>query len=214
MNFFDFIAKKINKREKQKFKKILETTHPLERDQLKFKNKYPNHQYGYGSYGIPEVYDWGEGHSLIIGKFCSIASGVKILLGGNHIMSWVTTHPMWVFLKDIKLDQEIPLTIKDIVIGNDVWLATDSLIISGVNIGHGAVVGARSVVTKDVPPYAIVGGNPAQIIRYRFSEDVRNLLLANPWWDLPEDEIIEIAPLLCSDRIDELLNHIRKRNNN
>jgi serine acetyltransferase len=92
----------------------------------------------------------------------------------------------------------------DVVIGHDVWLGSQSLVLSGVAIGHGAVVAARAVVTRDVPPYAIVAGNPARLVRYRMSEDQIAALLDSRWWDLPEAEIRRLIPTLVSDRIEAL----------
>ncbi|WP_264768975.1 DapH/DapD/GlmU-related protein, partial [Klebsiella pneumoniae] len=86
----------------------------------------------------------------------------------------------------------------DVVIGSDCWICTNALILSGVTIGHGAVVAAGAVVTRDVPPFAIVGGNPARQIRWRFEEDIREALLASAWWDWPVDEVKQVARTLCS----------------
>ncbi|WP_319804730.1 CatB-related O-acetyltransferase [Entomomonas sp. E2T0] len=199
-----------SKYQRMQFKKQLKRVHPLEKGRLKFKNRYPEYDYGYGSYGIPQVDHGNKDTHLKIGSFCSIAGGVKILLGGNHNVKAMTTFPFYERLPNVTKYKE---TKGDVIIGNDVWLATDCLILSGVTIGHGAVIAARAVVTKDVPPYAIVGGNPAKVIRYRFPEDICQALLAHPWWELPREEIIQIAPLLCSDRVDELLAYMKDRPN-
>lgn len=191
-----------------RFKKQLKKAHPLEKGVIKFKQRYPQYEYGYGSYGTPKVEHGGKQATLKIGRFCSIAGGVTILLGGNHNTQAVTTYPFYEKIPNIPKHNESK---GDVVIGNDVWLASDCLILSGVSIGDGAVVAARAVVTRDIPPYAIVGGNPAKVIRYRFSEEIRQQLLANPWWDLPHEEIIKIAPLLCSNNIDELLDYLKNR---
>ena len=95
------------------------------------------------------------------------------------------------------------------MIGHDVWLGSGAMILSGVTIGHGAVVAAHALVTKDVPPYAIVGGNPARIIRYRFDDRTVSALLASAWWDLPKDQVAGLIPLLQSDRIPELVEAVR-----
>jgi hypothetical protein len=95
----------------------------------------------------------------------------------------------------------------DIVIGNDVWLGTRLLILSGVTIGDGAVIGAGSVVTNDVPPYAIVGGNPARVLRLRFSEDIIGRLLKLHWWNWPHEKVQAAAPMLCSPYISDFLEH-------
>lgn len=197
---------------KRAFKSRLKTAHPLERGRIKFEERYPLCTMGYGSYGMPEVFNAHESLcKLMIGKFCSIADGVKIILGGRHIVSWATTSPLWILENNIKLAQDVPTYNNSVIIENDVWIATNSLILSPVTLGNGCVVAAGSVVTKDVPPYAIVAGNPARIIRYRFSEAIIKRLLINPWWELPSDEVIAIAPLLCSDRIDDLLGYLEKQ---
>lgn len=205
MNIIRFLKEKY---QREKFKDHLKKQHPLERGQLKFKYRYPQYEYGYGSYGTPLVEHASKDAQLKIGSFCSIAGGVKILLGGNHNIEAVTTFPFYERLPNMARHNE---TKGDVIIGSDVWLATDCLILSGVTIGHGVVVAARSVVTKDIPPYAVVGGNPAKIIRYRFSEEVIQALLANPWWEIPKDEIINIAPLLCSNDMQELLDYMKNR---
>jgi hypothetical protein len=107
-----------------------------------------------------------------------------------------------------------PATKGDVVIGNDVWLGTGATVLSGVTIGDGAVVGAHALVAKAVPPYAIVAGNPARLIRLRFSRKIIAQLLALQWWYWPEEQVNALAPLLCSDRINEFIAaaHILTRN--
>ena len=161
------------------------------------------------SYGIENirVRDWGEGADVRIGAFCSIADNVEIFIGGNHRTDWVTTYPFGHIHEDTFPWHGAghPATKGDVVIGNDVWIGSGVTILSGVNIGDGAVVSAKSVVVKDVPPYAIVGGNPAKIIKTRFTEDQIQRLLANPWWELSEDRINDLIPLLCSDNVEALI---------
>ncbi len=129
------------------------------------------------------------GDKLIIGKFCAIAEGVKFIMNGaNHSLSGFSTYPFEVFGGDWQIDRDYPYK-GDTVIGNDVWLGYQAVILPGVNIGHGAIVGTQAVVTKSVPAYAIVGGNPARIIRYRFDEQVIAALLEIAWWDWPVEEI-------------------------
>ena len=110
------------------------------------------------TYGIPNIKAWDESTKIKIGKFCSIAQGVTILAGGEHQSKWVTTYPFNALLQTFSHIQGHPKTKGDINIGNDVWLATDVKILSGVNIGDGAIIAAGSVVTKDIPPYALGGG--------------------------------------------------------
>jgi acetyltransferase-like isoleucine patch superfamily enzyme len=144
------------------------------------------------SYGNPVVYSWDEGTHLSVGKFCSIAEGVVFLLGGEHRTDWVTTYPFNVLHKDWPTAQRIyghPATKGDIVVGNDVWIGQRAIILSGVKIGDGSVVAAGSVVTQDVEPYSIVGGNPARLIRWRFEPTEREVLLKLKWWEWPDDVI-------------------------
>lgn len=129
-----------------------------------------------------------ENHDrLIIGKYVSIASGVKFAMNGaNHKMSSFATFPFPVVAENWGLDveREEAWDIEgDTVVGNDVWIGLESLIMPGVHIGDGAIVAARSLVTKDVPPFTVVGGAPARVIKKRFSDEVIGLLQALKWWD-------------------------------
>lgn len=164
---------------------------------------------GSHSYGRPKVRFAESGRMLTIGRFCSIADRVEILLAGNHRTEWVSTYPFAAFAKRWpgaeRLDGSYQSSRGDVVIGSDVWLGSGATILSGVTIGHGAVVAARAVVTRDVPPYAIVAGNPGRIVRMRFTDEVVAALVATAWWDLPDEAIGRLAPLLNGDRIDEFL---------
>ena len=133
------------------------------------------------------------GDKLIIGKFCALARGVKFIMNGaNHKMSGLSTFPFQIFGNGwesvMPSLHELPLK-GDTVVGNDVWLGYESVVMPGVNIGHGAIVAARSVVASNVEPYTIVGGNPAKPIRKRFSEATIDKLLAVAWWDWPVEKI-------------------------
>jgi acetyltransferase-like isoleucine patch superfamily enzyme len=164
------------------------------------------------TYGRPKVRFPQSGAILSIGRYCSFADKVEILLGGNHRVDWVTTYP---FSALRALWPKAPRTDEyhdsrgDVIIGHDVWFGSGAFILSGVTIGHGAVVAARAVVTKDVPPYAIVGGNPASVLRFRFDEATVAGLLDVAWWDLPPPEVARLISLLQSDRIDELIRAVR-----
>ncbi len=144
---------------------------------------------GHGSYGQPFVqYHEGDTATVSIGRYCSIASGVSIMPGGNHRTDWVSTYPFRLRYGIVgALRDGHPTTKGDVVIGNDVWIGNDALILSGVTIGDGAVVAARTVVTNDVPAYSIVAGNPGRVVRTRFSEAEREQLVALRWWDWPEE---------------------------
>lgn len=160
------------------------------------------------TYGEPHVppYD-RQGNKIIIGNFCSIAQEVLILLGGNHSLNWVTTFP---FEKEPLFFNNRPnnnyeSSKGDVIIGNDVWIGRRSIILSGITIGDGAVIAAGSVVTKDVPPFTIVGGNPAKIIKKRFEEDIIKALLEIAWWNFEDNKINQILPLICSPNIEQFI---------
>lgn len=165
------------------------------------KRRYSSYQIGDWSYGRPNIIHWDCGGKLIIGRFCSIADGVDILLGGEHHADWVTAYPFSLLFADAKNFPGYPLTKGDVVIGNDVWIGRNVLILSGVHIGDGAVVGAGSVVTKSVDSYAIVAGNPARMIRSRFPDDVKRKLQEIAWWNWPIEQIKNAWPLLLSSDV-------------
>ncbi len=127
------------------------------------------------------------GDKLIIGKFCALARGVKFIMNGaNHKMDGFSTYPFYIFGNGWEIAAPAPGTLPNkgnTIIGNDVWIGYDALIMPGVTIGDGAIVAARSVVTSDVPAYAIAGGNPAKVIRRRFSDETIASLLNIAWWD-------------------------------
>ena len=152
------------------------------------------------TYGKPIVYQWDRTTKLKIGKFCSIGGNVQILLGGEHHHEWITTYPF-----DVLLDGMTAKSKGDVEIGNDVWIGDDAMILSGVRIGDGAVIGAKALVTKDVQAYEIVGGVPAEHIRWRFGkmrEAVRVWRLE--WWNWPIEKIAEAEPLLRAGDIDAI----------
>ena len=169
--------------------------------QSNLQKKFPNYQIGRGTSDVNlRIHTFGSSANLIIGSFCSIAPDVQILLGGEHKIKWITTYPFNIF-RNIEEITGHPATKGDVNIGNDVWIGMDSLILSGVNIGDGAIVGARTIVTKDIPPYAIVAGNPARIIRKRFDDEIINQLLQIKWWDWDDDKIEKFIPLLLNENI-------------
>lgn len=151
-----------------------------------------NHKVGDYSYGVPKVLGKGD---LTIGRFCSIADNVTILLGVEHRPDWVTTYPFTLLWG--APGNGHPSSKGPVVIGNDVWIGHGATIMSGVTIGDGAVIGAMSVISRDVPPYAIFAGNPARLVRYRFRKSVIENLLKLQWWNLPDGEIQKILPALC-----------------
>ena len=162
------------------------------------------------------LFNWPEfGDHLIIGKFCSIASGVKFIMGSaNHRLSSVTTYPfhvfggLWAQRTPPHLSQ-LPFK-GDTVVGNDMWLGRECVILSGVTIGDGAIVAAYSVVAGDVEPYAVVGGNPARPIKKRFSQELIDLLLRLRWWDFPPEKLADFLPVLCQENLEEVQEIIRE----
>lgn len=155
------------------------------------------------------------GDKLIIGKFCSIASGTKFIMGSaNHRLGSVTTYPFNVFggsWQENTPDHMSQLPFKgDIVIGNDVWIGRESIIMPGVKIGAGAIIAAYSVVTKDVEPYSVVGGNPARFIKKRFNDELIELLLEFKWWDLSPEKLVTVLPLLCDFDLEKVTKKIKE----
>jgi acetyltransferase-like isoleucine patch superfamily enzyme len=178
-----------------------------------FDTHYPGMGYEAGeySYGTPTVLEWGEGKKLSVGKFCSLGPETIIYLGGNHRTDWVTTYPFTTLDPVAAGIQGHPHSRGDVVIGHDVWMGRASSILSGVKVGHGACISAHAVVTKDVPPYAIVAGNPARIVKYRFNEQQITKLLKIGWWDFPIETIRALYPQLLSSSIDDFISAAEKR---
>ncbi|MDJ0843823.1 CatB-related O-acetyltransferase [Crocosphaera sp.] len=146
------------------------------------------------------------GDKLIIGKFCAIASDVKFIMnGGNHPLNYFTTYPFSIFGHAWANTMSVEGNSKgDTIIGNDVWLGYHALIMPGVHIGDGAIIATNSVVTKNVEPYAIVGGNPAKLIRKRFTDEVINVLLELQWWNWSIEKITKNISILCSNNVENL----------
>jgi acetyltransferase-like isoleucine patch superfamily enzyme len=168
-------------------------------------SKYEIGKFSYGDRS-PVVLNFGGLNSILkIGNFCSIATGVTIMLGGEHHAEWITTYPFNLVLENVHCQNPNPYTKGDVIIGNDVWIGRKTLILSGVTIGDGAIVGARSVVTKDVAPYSIVAGNPAKLIRKRFDEKTIEKLLEIKWWNWDLEKIKKNLPLLLSNNIEQFL---------
>ena len=157
------------------------------------------------------LYQYPINHDrLLIGKFCSIACGAKfIFTSANHTLKSLSTYPFPLFFEEWGLDKREVASAwdnkGDIVIGNDVWIGYEAVVLSGVHIGDGAIIGARAVVTRDVPPYTIVGGVPATEIRKRFDEAAINKLLQVRWWNLPFETINDLLPSIMNGEVNELL---------
>ena len=164
---------------------------------------------------VTHHYDW-NGDKLIIGKFCQIAAGVEFVMNGaNHQMNAVSTFPFYT-LEGWEMDppavSDLPLK-GDTIVGNDVWIGQNAVILPGVHIGDGAIVGANSIVGSDISPYTIVVGNPAQEIRKRFDEELIQLMLAFKWWDKSIEEINQLIPLLTSGNLVNVKSELSARLN-
>ena len=168
--------------------------------------KYKTHDIGKYTYGRPNIF--GDEAILKIGKFCSIAMGTTIYLGAEHHLDWITTYPF--FAKFKKAKHTSNTTKGNVIIGNDVWIGDGALILSGVTIGDGAVIAARAIVTKDVAPYSIVGGNPAKHIKFRFNDKQIQKLIEIKWWDWDIEKIQNNFNLILNNNIDDFIkNHAK-----
>ncbi|WP_313952392.1 CatB-related O-acetyltransferase [Accumulibacter sp.] len=183
----------------------------LQRGPARFLRRYPQYQVGRGTYGVPIVHDWQEGATLTLGSYTSIAEQVEIFLGGHHRTEWVSTYPFPAMVPEAAGIQGYAVSRGDVLIGSDVWLCSKAIILSGVTVGHGAVIAAGAVVSQDVAPYSVVAGNPARHIRWRFPEATRQALLEAAWWEWPEHEVRKVSPLLCSEQVEVFLDYARQR---
>ena len=162
---------------------------------------------------VTHHYEW-NGDKLIIGKFCQIAAGVEFLMNGaNHQMNAVSTFPFYTLEGwDMEPPAASDMPLKgDTVIGNDVWIGQNAVILPGVHIGDGAIIGANSMVGSDVSPYTIVAGNPATEIRKRFDDELIQLLLDFKWWNKSVEEINQLIPLLTCGNLEKVKAEISER---
>lgn len=170
--------------------------------------KYParSFQFGRYTYGEPAAVFASTGGRLIVGAFCSLSASCTVVLGGNHRHDWVSSYPFPNFRAEFPTAYgRVPTHKGDILVGNDVWIGSYSHVLSGVSIGDGAVVAACAVVTKDVPPYAVVAGNPARIVKYRFPPEQIAALLRIRWWDWDKETIDREMDGLCSANIADFI---------
>ena len=149
------------------------------------------------------------GDKLIIGKFCAIGANTKFIMGAaNHSVSTVSTYPFSLFggkwAKAARSTYDLTPHKGNTIIGNDVWIGRRSVIMPGVKIGDGAIIAASAVVTKDVPPYTVVGGNPAEFIRRRFNDRLTAMLLELKWWDFKPDDLIKVLPVLTDPDLEKV----------
>ncbi len=160
---------------------------------------------------VTHFYPWSR-DKLVIGKFCQIAAGVEFVMNdANHQMNAVSTFPFYTlegWNMSVPKPEDMPNK-GDTVIGNDVWIGQNAVILPGVHIGDGAIIGANSVVGSDIAPYTIVVGNPARPIRRRFDDELISMLLEWKWWDKPIDEIDELIPVLTCSNLDEVKKKIK-----
>jgi len=162
---------------------------------------------------VTHHYPW-LGDKLVIGRFCQIAAGVEFVMNGaNHQMNAVSTFPFYTLegwnMKPPAME-DLPLK-GDTVIGNDVWIGQNAVILPGVHVGDGAIIGANSVVGSDVAPYTIVVGNPAKVLRKRFDEELIDLMLQFRWWDKSIEEINGLIPVLTNSDLETVKTEIKKR---
>ena len=163
-----------------------------------------------------KIYCWDKTFQLNIGKYCSFADNIVIIGGGEHDKDWVSTFP---FIDRWKLDEykqlKRPRFKGNINIENDVWIANNVTILSGVTIGNGAIIGANTTVTKNVPEYSIVVGNPMQILKYRFNKNIIDQLLKIQWWEWSEEKIKKHQDLFINPQkfIKEFQNENSNNNN-
>ena len=164
---------------------------------------------------VSHLYPWNE-DKLIIGKFCQIAAGVEFVMNGaNHQMNAVSTFPFYTLEGwDMAPPALSDLPLKgDTVIGNDVWIGQNAVILPGVHIGNGAIIGANSVVGSHVDDYTIVVGNPAKVLRKRFDDEMIALLLQFQWWDKSVEEINRLIPVLTCGDLEQVRAELKKRLN-
>lgn len=152
---------------------------------------------------------------LILGSYCSIGSGAIFMMAGNqgHESKWISTFPFYFQASIFKTSKNAFVKAGNTIIGNDVWIGSEAMIMPGVTIGNGAIIAARAVVVKDVEPYSIVGGNPSSHIKYRFKKQEIKQLLLMKWWNWKEEKIKEAMPFICSEKVEDLYQYYIENKN-
>lgn len=168
--------------------------------------------FGKHTYGDMQILAWDALTRLDVGDYCSFGPGTVAMLGGEHRPDWVTTFPFtarggWPEVADVPGH---PMSRGDISVGSDVWVGVGATLLSGARIGHGAVIGARTVVQGAVPPYAIVTGNPMRFVNWRFQESVRKALIEIAWWGWPEERLRKALPHLVSADIAAFIHKVQE----
>lgn len=175
---------------------------------------YSGYYHGHGFEDCARYVVLDEGADrLIIGSFCSIGSGAAFIVAGNqgHRHEWISTFPFY-WMPEVQAFRDAKngyLPAGDTVIGNDVWIGSEAIIMPGVRVGNGAVIGTRAVVTRDVEPYSIIGGNPAKVIRKRFRDREIALLDEMAWWDWSDDRLSFAMPIITSGDVEALYRYWR-----
>jgi acetyltransferase-like isoleucine patch superfamily enzyme len=163
--------------------------------------------------GVPTVhrYPGAPDERIEIGAFCSLAKDVAFVLSGNHDLQRVTSSPVRKLFGVEGYDTSGEISGRGgVVLGNDVWVGRGALLLSGARVGDGAVIGARAVVSGEVPPYAVVVGNPAQVVKHRFPADTVDRLRASRWWELPDEVLRDAVDLLSSRDVEAFLDHVAR----
>lgn len=177
------------------------------------------HTYGMDHIKIRRWPEMKQHYNLMIGHFCSIADDIEVYLGGNHYTHLVSSFPFGIVSNNIFTNAKLIETNPnlngsyckgDVIIGSDVWIGSHATIMSGIKIGDGAVIAANSHIVKDVPSYAIVGGNPAKVIKYRFSEEQIKKLLVIQWWNWSDEKINENLVYILNPNIDIFIDKFYK----
>jgi len=166
--------------------------------------------YTYTADVIPELIAYLPTDIIIIGKFCSLANGAILFGGGEHRVDWVSSYPFRIAFGDPMANKDgHPASKGPTIVGNDVYIGYHAIVLSGVKVGNGVIIGAGAVVTQNIPDYAIVGGNPARVIKMRMTDAQIEDMLKIKWWDWPIEEIKKAIPYLCSDNIQKFIDRYK-----